>query len=158
MTKKNAENSEFIREHRRFIRHPMCFPLTYKIIDRDSPYKTESRSTTINIGVGGLLFSAKNPAAIDSKIVIKMPFKEKVFNIKAKVVHCEKSPEPHLYTVGVCFYGFTDALKAKLIEQLYLISEFRDLEMMRLGREVSFEEASRAWIKRYSRHFKKLYY
>jgi c-di-GMP-binding flagellar brake protein YcgR len=93
-----------------------------------------------------------------STIVVKMPFAEKIFNVRAKVVHCKKSPETKLYNIGVKFYRLNDAFKVKLIEQIYLISEYRDLISMQRGKEVSLEQASKEWIKRYSDRFSKLYW
>lgn len=146
-------------ERRRFIRHPLCFPLIYKVADKSAARKTrEVQSTTINISQGGLLFSGKHPVKVGSLILMKMPFQDKVFNVRAKVARCEKSGDTKFYNIGVYFYRLTDAFKVKLIEQIYLISEFRDLWSMQLGREVLLEEASREWIKRYSERFKRLYW
>ena len=146
-------------ERRRFIRHPLCFPLSYNIVVKSSKKKEkETKTRTINISMGGLLFLTKKPVETDATIVIKMPFQDKIFNVKAKVIHCDKSEETKLYNVGVSFYRLSDAFKVKLIEQLYLISEFRDLWSVQLGREVTLEEASREWIKRYSKRFKRLYW
>jgi c-di-GMP-binding flagellar brake protein YcgR len=146
-------------ERRRFIRHPLCFPLTYKIIEKKNhPAAKETQTQSVNISMGGLLFLTKKPVDTNMTIAIKMPFQDKIFNVKAKVIHCDKSEETKLYNVGVSFYRLSDAFKVKLIEQLYLISEFRDLWSVQLGREVTLEEASREWIKRYSKRFKRLYW
>lgn len=148
-----------MEEHRHFIRHPVCFPLSYKMVPgTDASSAEEGKATTINISVGGLMFSATHPAQIGSKVAIKIPFQDKVFNVKGNVVHCEKSIETKFYNVGINFYRITDAFKVKLIEQVYLISEFRDLWSVQQLREVSLEEASREWIKRYSARFKRLYW
>lgn len=152
-------NEVLIKERRRFIRHPVCFPLTFKIIPENTKLNiSEEKTSTINISIGGLLFPARKPARPGVKILIKIPFQDKIFNIKAKVAHCEKSPESKLYNLGVNFYRINDAFKTRLIEQLYLISEFRDLRSMQLGREVSLEDASREWIKRYSERFSRMYW
>lgn len=156
--KKDPGNPIIVEEQRHFIRHPLCFPLSYKVIDKVLVQHPETKSTTINVSIGGLLFAAKHPADIDSRILIRMPFQDKVFNVKAKVVHCNVNPETKLYNIGVCFYRMSDAFKTKLIEQLYLISEFRDMRSIQLGREISLEDASREWIKRYSKRFKRLYW
>ncbi|MCX5680067.1 MAG: PilZ domain-containing protein [Candidatus Omnitrophica bacterium] len=148
-----------VEEKRRFIRHSLCFPLVYKIVDKGiHDDGKEARSKTINISMGGLLFAAKNPVEAGSTIIIKMPFENKTFNIRAKVVRCDKNPETKLNNIGVRFYRTNDAFKVKLIEQIYLISEYRDLKSMQLGRQVSLEEASREWIKRYSERFKRMYW
>ena len=148
-----------VEERRKFIRHPLCFPLSYKVIERigDAGGK-ELRASTINVGMGGLLFAAKKPVEAGSTILVKMPFENKVFNVRARVVHCDKNPETKLNNIGVRFYRENDAFKVKLIEQIYLISEYRDLKSMQTGRQMSLEEASREWIKRYSDRFSKLYW
>jgi len=148
-----------VEEKRRFIRHPLCFPLSYKVVDKGTRgSKKEERSNTLNVSMGGLLFAAKRSVEAGSTIIVKMPFENKVFNIRAKVVHCDKSPETKLNNIGVRFYRANDAFKVKLVEQIYLISEYRDLKSMQLGRQVSLEEASREWIKRYSERFKRMYW
>lgn len=144
-------------ERRHFIRHPLCFPLQYKLIDKKQKNKT-IKSKTINVSRGGLLFAAKSPADPNSLISIKMPFQNKIFKVLAKVIHCHKNPETKLYNIGVCFDKFSDAFKVKLIEQMYLILEYRDLRTIQLGREISLHEASKEWIKRYSERFKRLYW
>jgi hypothetical protein len=154
-----SNNDLPMKERRRFIRHPVCFPLKYKVVSKhDKGYGKEMASTTVNMSQGGLLFTAQRRVKTDVVIQIKMPFQDKIFNVKAKVAHCEKSAETKFYNIGVYFYRFADAFKVKLIEQMYLISEYRDLRSMQLGREVSLEEASREWIKRYSERFKRLYW
>ena len=87
-----------------------------------------------------------------------MPFQDKVFNVRAKVAHCDKNPETKLYNIGATFQRLSASYKVKLVEQLYLISEFRDLKSIELGREVSLEKASKEWIQRYSARFRKLYW
>jgi c-di-GMP-binding flagellar brake protein YcgR len=146
-------------ERRRFIRHPLSIPISYKLIKKNQNVNEKTLpATTANVSMGGLLFSTKRPVKVGALIEIKLPFKDKVFNVKSKVVHCAKSAETKLYDVGSSFYRFNDAFKAKLIEQIYLIAEYRDLRSIQLGREISLEEASREWIERYAERFKRLYW
>lgn len=146
-------------ERRKFIRHPMCFPLKYKVINKDSLAGIdEELACTKNISERGLLFSSKKSVQADSVILIKIPFQEKTFNVKAKVIHCNSIKGLPLFDIGVAFLRYNEAFKVKLIEQMYLISEYRDLRSMQLGKEISLEEASREWIKRYSKRFNRLYW
>lgn len=161
MDKNNAKIPKDI-DRRHFIRHPMCFPLRYRVL-RKWPSRLisngkEDSSTTINVSRGGLMFSAKNAVKRGVVIAIRMPFQDKIFKIKAKVVHCSKNAETKLYNIGVCFLRFGDAFKVKLIEQMYLISEYRDLRSVQLGRDISLQEASKEWIERYSERFRRLYW
>ena len=148
-----------IIERRHFIRHPLSLPLVYKVIKRmKDPGWKDLRSETINVSVGGLLFPAKHSVEPNSMIEIKMPFENKTFNFKAKVIRCVNNPETKLYDIAVSFFRLHEAFKAKMIEQIYLISEYRDLLNLQLSKEISLEEASRKWIKRYSERFKRLYW
>jgi len=146
-------------EQRHFIRHPLSFPIEYKVTGKTADKEAKVvRSNTINISQGGLMFASKRPVDLNSLVTIRMPFQDKIFNVHAKVVHCGRSLDTKLYNIGVCFYRFTDAFKTKLIEQIYLISEYRDLLSIQLGRDIPLEEASRKWIRRYSERFKRLYW
>ncbi len=145
-------------EKRRFIRHSLCLPLTYKVIGASLKNGKESISQTVNVSAGGLLFAALKPVRSGRVISIEIPFQDKIFNVQAKAVHCNKNPETKLYNIGVRFCRLNAAFKVKLIEQLYLISEYRDLRSVQLGKEVSLEDASREWIKRYSDRFRRMYW
>jgi hypothetical protein len=133
----------------------MCIPLSYNISHDKGK---EGLSATVNISRGGLLFSAKKPAPINTRIIVKMPFQQKTFKIRARVIHCVRTTETGLYNIGICFEKFSDAFKVKLIEQMYLILEYRDLRSIQLGKDISLQQASKEWIKRYSERFKRLYW
>ena len=155
--KKEEYKNNFIIERRRFIRHPISLPLKYKVIKQgELPEAMEAE--TKNISIGGLSFPAKRPVKADSMIAISMPFEDKVFNIKARVVRCENNPETRLYDIAVNFFRLHEAFKVKMIEQIYLIAEYRDLLTLETGKEVSLEEASHKWVKRFSRRFSRLYW
>jgi hypothetical protein len=147
-------------ENRKFIRHPLCMPLTYKALgeSKEDDGKGTGPARTINVSLGGLLFSSGNMVKPGTRIVISMPFEDKVFKVKALVLRCTKNEETRLFDVAVSFQRVQEAFKVKMVEQIYLIAEFRDLLALQSGKEVSLEEASRKWIKRYSARFKKLYW
>lgn len=147
-------------EYRRFIRHPLCLPLSFKVVKTAGAKKNEDdeRTKTINVSLGGLLFPSKKNVDAGAAIVINMPFESKVFNIRGKVVRCAKSAETKLFEIAVSFSRPQEAFKVKMIEQIYLIAEYRDLLRVQTGKDVSLEEASRKWIKRYSARFSRLYW
>jgi len=142
------------KEKRKFIRHLLVSPLEYKVAE-DEDFQT---SKTVNVSEGGLLFMAKNDVQPGTIINIQIPLYEKTFKIKAQVVHTNKDSETGLFKIGCFFCSYSDAFKVKLIEQIYLIEEYRVLRSLQLGREISLREASEEWVKRYSERFKKLYW
>jgi hypothetical protein len=151
---KGQEMPQDGKERRRYIRHLLVSPLEFKVEDEEAPRKAE----TLNISEGGLLFMSKESVAPGSVIKLSLPLYEKVFHIKANVVHSTQDEDTGLYRVGVAFVSYSDAFKVKLIEQIYLIEEYRVLRSLQLGKEISLQEASKEWIKRYSERFEKLYW
>lgn len=146
-------------EYRRFIRHPLCLPLSFKVIrSRSGQDDLQERSKTINISLGGLLFHSQKEVKAGEAIIINMPFEDKVFNVRAKVVRCVKTAGSKLYEVAVSFSRPQEAFKVRMIEQIYLIAEYRDLLRLQSGKDVTMEEASRRWIKKYSARFSRLYW
>lgn len=158
VNKKKVKTKVSLVERRRFIRHPLVFPLKYRVLDNNEKGVKECCSRTVNISQGGLMFVSKEPANVNDKIMLQMPVEKKVFNVQAKVTHCSRDVETQLYEIGVCFFRLHDAFKTKLIEQIYLILEYRDLRSLELGKKISVQDASREWIKRYSERFKRLYW
>lgn len=145
----------YSKERRRFIRHPICYPLEFE----HAPKKIRERTKTLNVSEGGLLFLSRHSLKRGDLIILKMPLQNKVFKVKAKVMHANKDEaSPSLFNVGVSFYRFSDAFKVKLIEQLYLIDEYRMLRSLQLGHEMTMQKASEEWIKRYSKRFARLYW
>ena len=140
-------------DRRHYIRHLLVTPLEFIVAEDDKPEKTE----TMNVSEGGLMFLSRKDVIEGSVIRLQMPLYDKVFSIKAKVVHTQKD-ESGLFRVGVSFESYADAFKVKLIEQIYLIEEYRVLRSLQIGKELTLQEASKEWIKRYSDRFEKLYW
>lgn len=145
----------YTKERRHFIRHPICYPLEFE----HAPKKIKEKTKTLNVSEGGLLFLSRHNLKKGEIIILKMPLQNKIFKVKAKVMHSTKDVESaNLYNIGVSFYRYSDAFKVKLIEQLYLIDEYRILRSLQLGYEVTMQQASEEWIKRYSKRFARLYW
>ena len=143
------------KERRRFIRHPICYPLEFEHASK----KIKGRTKALNVSEGGLLFLSKHPLKKNETIILKMPLQDKTFRVKARVMHATRDSEnTSLFNVGVSFYRYSDAFKVKLVEQLYLIDEYRILRSLQLGHELSMQKASEEWIKRYSKRFARLYW
>ena len=142
------------KEKRRFLRHLLVNPLEFRVSEDSPPEKTE----TVNVSEGGLLFTSKTPVGSGKLITLMLPLYDKIFKIKARVMHSNPDESTGLYHIGVAFEKYADAFKVKLIEQIYLIEEYRVLRSLQAGREISLKEASLEWIERYSRQFEKLYW
>jgi hypothetical protein len=142
------------QEKRRFIRHLLVSPLEFQLTDEKEFEKTK----TVKVSEGGLMFMSKRKVPVGTVINIQMPLYDKIFKIKAKVEHASMDKGSDLCRIGVSFLSYADAFKVKLIEQIYLIEEYRVLRSLQTGKDISLQEASREWIKRYSERFEKLYW
>ena len=144
-----------LKERRRFVRHPICYPLEFEY----APKKILERSQTVDVSEGGLLFLSRRHLQIGKIIILKLPLQNRLFKVRARVVHVNHDKEnPKLYNIGVSFYRHSDAFEVKLVEQLYLMDEYRALRSIQLGREVSFKEASLEWIRKYSKKFDQMFW
>jgi c-di-GMP-binding flagellar brake protein YcgR len=144
-----------MKERRRFVRHPMCYPLAFEY----APRKLWERSHTVDVSQGGLLFLSKRQLKPGRIIILKLPLQNKLFKVRARVVHVKQDSEnPRFYDVGVSFYRRTDAFGVKLVEQIYLMDEFRAMRSLELGREVSFKEASLEWVRKYAKKFDEMFW
>ncbi|MBN2484219.1 MAG: PilZ domain-containing protein [Candidatus Omnitrophica bacterium] len=149
------------QERRQSIRHPISLPFEYQVVKKRSclsQKSTKGKSRTLNISRGGLLFATREVLTKNAVLKIKIPFRNKVYTVHAKVVHCTKDSRENHYLVGVNFQDVSDAFRVRLIEQMYLIGEYWQLRKQQLGREISLPEASREWLRRYSQKFQKLYW
>lgn len=157
--KKKISAAIKIEEKRKFIRHPMCFPLKFSLIKKGSALDIASEaSITKNVSKGGLLFTASRSVKPGSAIIAQVPFQDKIFHVHARVAHCTPIPGTALFDIGIRFLRYNDAFKVRLIEQMYLISEYRDLRSLQEGRDINLQQASKEWIQRYSARFKRLYW
>lgn len=133
----------------------MCYPLEVEY----APKRVMERSRTVDVSQGGLLFSSKRRLKTGKHIILKLPLQNKLFRVQAKVVHVRKDTEnSKMYNVGVSFLRKSDAFEVKLVEQIYLMDEYRMLRSLQLGRDITFKDASLEWIKRYAKKFDSMFW
>ena len=144
-----------VKEKRRFVRHPICYPLEFQIIPRN----IQDRSRLFNMSEGGLLFLSKYFVHSGEAILLRVPIQNILHKIKAIVKHVQKNEEnPDFYNIGVSFCEHSGAFKVKLVEQMHAIDGYRSSRSFQLGREISFAEASKDWVKNYADKFDKLFW
>ena len=144
-----------VKEKRRFVRHPICYPLEFQIIPRN----IQDRSRLFNMSEGGLLFLSKYFVHSGEAIYLRVPIQNVMHKVKAVVKHVHKNREnPAFYTIGVSFCEHAEAFKVKLVEEMYAIDAYRSALSFQLGRDVSISEASEDWVKNYADQFDKLFW
>lgn len=132
---------------RKYIRHPLDIPITYKLEDVAS----QSREYLENISEGGLSFHSKISIKKGSLILIQIPTIKPKFMAKAEVVWCRKTGED--YDVGVKFLDQETEFRARMVEQVCHIEHYRKKVLEEEGRKLSTEEAAIEWIDKFAKHF-----
>jgi len=143
-------------ERRKFIRHPLSYPLKTKII---SPDKEEDHlsSESENIGAGGLLFTCDRPIHVGSEVEIELKVEKRTFVLDGKVVRCIKRSGTQRYSVAVTFLSPNELLKMRMMEQVVRIEMFKNRLERKYDVQLDFTSVAKEWIQRYSEAFAKRY-
>lgn len=103
-----------------------------------------------DISVYGLSFRFNFSIPKGKLLKIHIPLEKARFSIKAEVVWC--APRGGIYDLGVKFIEPADAFKAKIYSQICRIEEYKQ-KALHEGRNLTFNEAAREWIRRYAAEF-----
>ncbi len=132
---------------RQFMRHPATITIE---ITAGSELDHASRHSR-NVGLGGLAFQSDRPLARGVVIDLRIPVVRPAFETKARVVWCRATEEG--YDMGVEFLDPNDAFRARMVEQICHIEDYRNGVYRSQGRELTAEEAAMEWIGKYASQF-----
>lgn len=133
---------------RQFIRHPIDVPVEVALgADEEA-----SSFHTQDVSLGGLALRCSVPVRPGHIVEIAIGFVQPPFHAQARVAWCR----PHQlsgYELGVTFLDAEDAFRARMVEQLCHIEDYRRSVMRTEGRELDVEEAAVEWIEKYAAGF-----
>jgi hypothetical protein len=132
---------------RRFIRHPINVPIEVSV----GQTCAEDTTHTSNIGVGGLAFHFDQKLQPGTMVHIKIPYVHPAFETDAKVIWCRE--RLHGMDLAVEFLTVDDAFKARMIEQICYIENYRCMVKSNESRSLTVEEAAIEWISKYAAGF-----
>ena len=145
-------------ERRRFIRHPLSYPLKTRILGPGEGGKEDRLSSeSENIGAGGLLFTCYRQILSGTKVEIELKVEKRTFVLDGTVVRCSAKPKRGGYSVAVTFSSPNEVLKVRMMEQVVRIEMFKNRVEKRFGVALDFATVAREWIRRYSAAFAKRY-
>ena len=138
---------------RRFIRHPSEIPVVIE------PWASEHRPEPIDshlrdVGLGGVSFLVSTTPGIGTLVRVCIPLVAPPFEALGRVTHVEREDAGNL--VGVSFPDREAAYRARMVEQVCHIEQYRRQVWSREGRMLSVEAAAREWIERYAASFPRL--
>lgn len=132
---------------RRFIRHTLDVPLEVQQ-DGVGPPATQQG---VNVSSGGLAFLF-DACPVNGDIVrIRIPTVTPPFEARARVVWCR--PEDDRFLVGVEFLDAADAFRARMVEQVCAVEQYREKVLEEEGRRLTSQQAAEEWIGRYAGRF-----
>ncbi|MBW3630816.1 MAG: PilZ domain-containing protein [Gemmatimonadetes bacterium] len=135
-------------DHRKFIRHPADIPIEFSSAD-GLPMSEYGQAHDVSFG--GLAFVAEHCPPPGSVIDLTIPTVSPPFQTRGVVVWCRCLAER--YEIGVRFLASSDAFKARMVEQVCHIEQYKRDVLVREGRKLTPAAAAREWISKYAERF-----
>ncbi len=138
-------------EKRRFIRHPLSYPLRTRMLGEDQT-SNHIESVSENISEAGLQFRSSRSLPVGAEVEIDLDVEKRSFQLDGTVVGCRKQKNRG-FVVAVAFHDTHELLKARMMEQVVRIELFKQRLERRYKRPCDFSWVAGEWIKRYSSFF-----
>ncbi len=137
---------------RQYIRHPVDVPIEINAEHANAAAECSTRTQTHDISVGGLALRSLDAVAPGAMIVVRIPYVEPAFEVRARVAWCRPGRSGG-HELGVTFLHAADAFLARMVEQVCYIADYRKSVERTEGRVLSAEDAAREWISKYASKF-----
>lgn len=136
---------------RAYIRHPSKVGIQVSPLSMREQLNLEIN----NISMGGLSFDSNVSFYKDTVVKLKIPSIKPVFKVNAIIRWCREQSDKqgNSYELGVEFLDNDDAFKVRMIEQVCHISEYRKELQEKLGKRVTWNQASEEWISKHGGSF-----
>ncbi len=135
------------RERREFIRHPASIPLAITVAS-----ERPSRLQPIrDLGYGGLAFASPSAIPRGTRVSIRIDALDPPGAIVGQVAWCKATAQG--FDVGIQFLGDDTAYRARMLEQVCHIQDYRERIRIREGRELTKTEAAAEWISKHAASF-----
>lgn len=132
---------------RAFIRHPTEVPIEV-ITDPNELLPGQPLS---NVSLGGLAVRAEAYLEVGTGVRVRVSLVKPPFEAAGRVVWCRA--REGAYDVGIEFAEKSDIFRARMVEQVCHIEQYRREVREAEGRTLTGEEAAREWIDRYGAGF-----
>jgi hypothetical protein len=132
---------------RNFIRHPSNIPIDF-LLEEVAAKGSENLK---NFSFGGLSFSSKDVVSVGTTISIKIPLIQPEFQAAGRVSWCHS--ENNQFEVGIEFLDKDDMFRARMVEQICHIEQYKQEVLNKEGRKLSSKDAAQEWIKKFAPQF-----
>lgn len=131
---------------RRFVRHPSDIPIEVTVAE------APESCSMVTISQGGLSCEVANPVAIGCRVDVSIPSVTPPYRGSAEVMWCESTGGDR-YELGLRFTDQEEAFKARMVQQVCQIEQYKNLVFERDGRLLDGEAAAAEWISKYAADF-----
>lgn len=129
------------------LRHPSDIPIDFQLEE----LVTEATDYLKNVSRGGLAFHSKISLPKGTTVRIKIPLVSPVFQATGKVTWCH--PTENDYEIGIQFIDEGDPFRARMVEQICHIEQYKHEVFDNDGRQLSGEQAAVEWIEKFAADF-----
>jgi hypothetical protein len=134
---------------RQFIRHPIDVPVEIGLGGQREPL---AGCHTHDISQGGLALRSGQAARPGQEVDICIGCVKPPFHAHARVAWCRPHPLSG-YELGVTFLDAEDAFRARMVEQVCHIENYRQSVLRTEQRDLSVDEAAAEWIAKHAADF-----
>jgi Tfp pilus assembly protein PilZ len=131
---------------RRFIRHPSDIPIEVARADQ-----TPATHPLRDVSHGGLCFQVAEPVRVGDLVQLRIALTTPAFEVEGRVIWC--LPEDRAWQVGVEFLDPDDQFRARMVEQICHIEQYRRDQQAQTGRRLTSHEAALEWIEKFAKMF-----
>ena len=135
---------------RQYIRHPVSVPIEVSLVNGSLLDDVPQAS---DLGAGGLAFCSIQKFEPGMLVHIRIAHTIPVFETDAKVVWCRSRQQGA--DVGVAFLNEDDAFKARMVEQVCYIENYKHSVKRNEGRSLTAQEAAIEWVSKIAANFPK---
>jgi len=133
-------------ERRSYIRHPVDVPVQIY----PQSHTASSHVQMSDVGKGGIALRSNMPLDAGVLLRIAIPHVHPPFEESCVVCWCQAEGDG--FEVGIRFLEPESMFKARMVEQVCYIEDYRRQENSK-GRQLSAEEAACEWISKYAADF-----
>ncbi|MEJ2756397.1 MAG: PilZ domain-containing protein [Gammaproteobacteria bacterium] len=135
-----------------YIKHPVDIPIWVRPLAH-LEQKLEQKPLTMlsHSSSGSLAFENPKPLRIGSQVELTIRITHPIFNATGVIMWCRNVGKA--WEMGVQFIHEEDAFRARMVEQICHIEQYRRDIARQEGRYVSSEVAAREWIQKHAAQF-----
>lgn len=134
---------------RRFVRHPTDIPIGINVIESQAEEDSVCSMTTVS--QGGLSCEVPNKVEVGAKVDIDVSAVSPAYHGCGQVIWCKEKGE--CFELGICFIDREEAFKARMVQQVCQIEQYKNMVFEKEGRVLDGNQAAAEWIKKYASEF-----